>query len=103
MTSSILIAILVVLLAPSSVLCRRGDRDRGDKSRSSRSNKSKYVPPSYAMESPDPCYDVKGNPRRCVPDFVNAADGKIVDASSTCGQGAEPETFCTSVPGETSR
>jgi len=33
----------------------------------------------------DPCYDGDGNARRCVPDFVNAAYGREIIASSTCG------------------
>ncbi|XP_031419926.1 netrin-1a isoform X4 [Clupea harengus] len=37
---------------------------------------------------PDPCYDENGNPRRCIPDFVNSAFGKEVRASSTCGKPA---------------
>ena len=41
---------------------------------------------------PDPCYD--GKPRRCIPDFVNAAFGKEVVASSTCG--SPPSRYCTS-------
>ncbi|KAL1488152.1 hypothetical protein ABEB36_015110 [Hypothenemus hampei] len=32
----------------------------------------------------DPCYD-EDRPRRCIPDFVNAAFGVPVKASSTCG------------------
>uniref|UniRef100_A0A8D0EB21 Netrin 1 n=1 Tax=Salvator merianae TaxID=96440 RepID=A0A8D0EB21_SALMN len=35
---------------------------------------------------PDPCYDENGQPRRCIPDFVNAAFGKEVRVSSTCGR-----------------
>ncbi|XP_077183624.1 netrin-1 isoform X2 [Paroedura picta] len=35
---------------------------------------------------PDPCYDETGQPRRCIPDFVNAAFGKEVKVSSTCGR-----------------
>ncbi|KFO94536.1 hypothetical protein N320_06399, partial [Buceros rhinoceros silvestris] len=35
---------------------------------------------------PDPCYDESGAPRRCIPEFVNAAFGKEVQASSTCGK-----------------
>ncbi|XP_018617048.2 netrin-1a isoform X2 [Scleropages formosus] len=44
----------------------------------------------FAAQSspPDPCYDENGNPRRCIPDFVNAAFGKEVRVSSTCGKPA---------------
>uniref|UniRef100_A0A3P8UTC2 Netrin-1 n=1 Tax=Cynoglossus semilaevis TaxID=244447 RepID=A0A3P8UTC2_CYNSE len=41
---------------------------------------------------PDPCYDENGNPRRCIPDFVNAAFGKEVKVSSTCGK--TPSRYC---------
>lgn len=37
---------------------------------------------------PDPCYDASGKARRCITDFVNAAFGKEVRASSTCGSPA---------------
>lgn len=43
---------------------------------------------------PDPCYDEQGNPRRCIPDFVNAAFSKPVKASSTCGDPAS--RYCES-------
>lgn len=42
----------------------------------------------------DPCYD-EDRPRRCVPDFVNAAFGVPVKASSTCGL-KSPITYCES-------
>ncbi|XP_034044101.1 netrin-1a isoform X2 [Thalassophryne amazonica] len=44
----------------------------------------------FAAQSspPDPCYDEHGNPRRCIPDFVNSAFGKEVRVSSTCGKPA---------------
>nr|XP_046187925.1 netrin-1-like isoform X2 [Oncorhynchus gorbuscha] len=41
---------------------------------------------------PDPCYDENGNPRRCIPDFVNSAFGKEVRTSSTCGK--TPGRYC---------
>ncbi|XP_059195942.1 netrin-1a isoform X2 [Centropristis striata] len=41
---------------------------------------------------PDPCYDEHGNPRRCIPDFVNSAFGKEVKVSSTCGK--TPSRYC---------
>jgi len=34
----------------------------------------------------DPCYDDQGQPIRCMPDFVNAAFGMPVVASSECGE-----------------
>ncbi|XP_026475097.1 netrin-1-like isoform X2 [Ctenocephalides felis] len=42
--------------------------------------------------SVDPCYD-DDRPRRCIPDFVNAAFNQPVQASSTCGQHA-PVRYC---------
>lgn len=49
----------------------------------------------------DPCYD-EDRPRRCIPDFVNAAFGATVEASSTCGTGG-PTRYCdvTDEPGGT--
>ncbi|XP_035492205.1 netrin-1a isoform X2 [Scophthalmus maximus] len=49
---------------------------------------------------PDPCSDEHGNPRRCIPDFVNAAFGKEVRASSTCGGGAAPGRYCVATSAE---
>lgn len=43
---------------------------------------------------PDPCFDSNGQPRRCIPDFVNAAFSKEVVASSTCG--SPPSRYCKS-------
>ncbi|KAJ3650073.1 hypothetical protein Zmor_021781 [Zophobas morio] len=42
----------------------------------------------------DPCYD-EDRPRRCIPDFVNAAFGVPVKASSTCGLHS-PVPYCES-------
>ncbi|XP_066257904.1 netrin-3 [Euwallacea similis] len=48
----------------------------------------------------DPCYDEE-RPRRCIPDFVNAAFGVPVKASSTCGV-HNPVHYCESPePGAT--
>ncbi|NXQ58928.1 NET3 protein, partial [Anthoscopus minutus] len=48
---------------------------------------SQTVNPFGAQQTPpDPCYDESGAPRRCIPEFVNAAFGKEVQASSTCGK-----------------
>lgn len=42
--------------------------------------------PFKKFSSPfDPCYDEE-RPTRCLPDFVNAAFGVPIEASSTCGQ-----------------
>uniref|UniRef100_A0A8C4WTW1 Netrin 1b n=2 Tax=Eptatretus burgeri TaxID=7764 RepID=A0A8C4WTW1_EPTBU len=41
---------------------------------------------------PDPCNDEMERPRRCIPDFVNAAFGQEVRASSTCGK--HPTRYC---------
>ncbi|XP_060071870.1 netrin-1-like isoform X1 [Ylistrum balloti] len=50
--------------------------------------------------NPDPCYDDRGEPTRCVPDFVNAAFAKEVYASSTCG--APASQYCKSTLGKDS-
>ncbi|KAK6061629.1 laminin [Cooperia oncophora] len=50
----------------------------------------------FSMREPnhDPCYEPTGRPIRCVPEFINAAFGKPVIASSTCGMNG-PSRFCT--------
>ncbi|KAL3981906.1 Netrin unc-6 [Acanthocheilonema viteae] len=50
----------------------------------------------FSLREPeyDPCYDHAGRPIRCVPDFINAAFGKPVTASNTCGQSG-PSSYCT--------
>jgi netrin 1 len=54
---------------------------------------SKYLA-IFADQQPnqDPCYDAEGKPIRCIPDFVNAAFGKKVEATSTCGN--PPSRYC---------
>ncbi|KAL3104244.1 hypothetical protein niasHS_002271 [Heterodera schachtii] len=57
---------------------------------------SAYFSQFSSLRQPDrdPCYDSAGRPIRCVPDFINAAFGKPVIASSTCGSGGKPTSFC---------
>ncbi|CAI4225551.1 unnamed protein product [Auanema sp. JU1783] len=45
----------------------------------------------FSLRKPDhdPCYDQSGRPIRCVPEFINAAFGKPVVATSTCGMNGE--------------
>lgn len=38
------------------------------------------------------CYDPRGRPRRCMPVFENAAFGRAVHATNTCG--SPPEDYC---------
>lgn len=38
------------------------------------------------------CYDGAGRPQRCLPEFENAAFGRLAEASHTCGR--PPEDFC---------
>ncbi|VDO23469.1 unnamed protein product [Heligmosomoides polygyrus] len=50
----------------------------------------------FSMREPDhdPCYESTGRPVRCVPEFINAAFGKPVIATSTCGMNG-PSRYCT--------
>lgn len=49
---------------------------------------------SSQHSSSNPCYDAIGEPKMCVPEFVNIAYGKEVVASSTCG--TPPSRYCKS-------
>lgn len=55
-------------------------------------NSSKYYNSFLTKSSIDPCYD-EDRPKKCLPDFVNAAFGQRVEASSTCGVN-RVERFC---------
>lgn len=49
-----------------------------------------------SARSTDPCYDderTDGEPQKCLPDFVNAAFGRRVTATSTCGL-PTPSRYC---------
>ncbi|KAI1896242.1 hypothetical protein AGOR_G00092790 [Albula goreensis] len=55
--------------------------------------------PFAGQQSPlDPCYDDNGAARRCIPEFINAAFGKEVQVSSTCGR--PPSRSCSVVERE---
>ena len=41
----------------------------------------------------NPCYNREGEAQRCVPDFVNAAFNRRVEATNTCGE-SRPLTYC---------
>ncbi|XP_037938542.1 netrin-A isoform X2 [Teleopsis dalmanni] len=58
-----------------------------------------YLKMLAAQAPTDPCYD-DDKARKCIPDFVNAAYGTPVLATSTCGYN-EPQRYCehTSVSG----
>ncbi|XP_076338627.1 netrin-1-like isoform X2 [Tachypleus tridentatus] len=46
-----------------------------------------------AQQNPaDPCYNEMGRPCRCIPNFVNAAFGRLVDVSYECAK--PPSSFC---------
>nr|XP_021399181.2 LOW QUALITY PROTEIN: laminin subunit gamma-3 [Lonchura striata domestica] len=45
-----------------------------------------------------PCWDPRGRPRRCMPDFENAAFGRAVQATNTCG--SPPEDYCLHTGGQ---
>jgi netrin 1 len=47
---------------------------------------------NQSAQSSDPCYD-EDRPRRCMPDFVNAAFGLPIEASSVCGKN-KVERYC---------
>ena len=44
-----------------------------------------YVAAQRSSESSVPCYDRYNKAQRCQPPFVNAAFGKIMDVTNTCG------------------
>ncbi|XP_066545100.1 netrin 2 [Amia ocellicauda] len=55
--------------------------------------------PFAGQQAPlDPCYDENGAARRCIPEFINAAFGKEVQVSSTCGR--PPSRSCSVVERE---
>ncbi|KAG5683535.1 hypothetical protein PVAND_012809 [Polypedilum vanderplanki] len=54
-----------------------------------RINLRSFIPQQLQI---DPCYD-EDRPMRCMPDFVNAAFGRTIEASSTCGMNG-PEKYC---------
>ncbi|KAF8355307.1 unc-6, partial [Pristionchus pacificus] len=61
---------------------------------------SAYYFSQFSMRQPDhdPCHDNSGRPVRCVPEFINAAFGKPVVASDTCGMKGATK-FCSTKEG----
>lgn len=51
-----------------------------------------YLRSFQTSSANDPCYD-EDRPRRCMPDFVNAAFGVPIEASSICGKD-KPARYC---------
>ncbi|XP_038601857.1 laminin subunit gamma-3 [Tachyglossus aculeatus] len=54
-----------------------------------------------AWGATDACYDPRGRPQRCLPVFENAAFGREVEVTNTCG--SPPEDYCLQMggPGDT--
>lgn len=50
----------------------------------------------FSMQKPakDPCYNDRGEAQACTPEYINAAFGKPVVASSTCGLSGTPSRYC---------
>lgn len=44
-----------------------------------------FLPTAQQSSVSDPCIDEDDRPRRCMPSFINAAFGRPVEATSTCG------------------
>ncbi|XP_035218069.1 netrin-1-like [Stegodyphus dumicola] len=70
---------MLLLLLVGTVLCRPADGFLKTFSRG-------------PLLDEDPCYDDGGKPHRCIPDFVNAAFGKVVETTSSCGD--PPMKYC---------
>ena len=49
--------------------------------------------PHTSLGADNSCYDARGRPQKCVPEFVNAAFNLTVDATNTCGL-TGPQEFC---------
>lgn len=83
--STIFAVSVCLVLSLHGVSCNRANGDSSDI----------YSKMFNAAPTIDPCYD-EDRPRRCVPDFVNAAFGAPVKASSTCGE-KKPSFFCETI------
>ncbi|CAD5229337.1 unnamed protein product [Bursaphelenchus okinawaensis] len=55
--------------------------------------KTPSIDPHHYQPSSNPCYDQNNEPQRCVPDFINAAFNRFVEATNTCGVRGQT-TYC---------
>lgn len=81
-TLPVMLLLLAVFAAQAPIGCRAGPAPVAEN----------YLKMFSAQPPADPCYD-EDRPRRCIPDFVNAAFGAPITASSTCGTKA-PTRYC---------
>lgn len=84
--------LVLPLLLAAAALARAGGG-------SGNTNNHGFLASMFAAQTQtDPCYDEMNNPRRCIPDFVNAAFGKEVRTSSECG--SPPTRYCNTATDE---
>ncbi|XP_028967192.1 netrin-1 [Galendromus occidentalis] len=85
-------ALLIVSVVVASATSRTFHRKH--QPLESEEDESSFLSMFQAEQAPiDPCYDDRGTPKRCIPDFVNAAFSRPVVSTSTCG--SPPTRHCS--------